>query len=141
MQVNIAKTKIMRFSCGEHNLADELFTFGDSTLEIVRSYQYFGVVLTSSSLICQMTTGMVEKGAQIVGAIIANMAPTNMKPWDTRLRLYNSIVIDFVLQCLSVWGINYDNLLERIQVNFFKELLSLPGNTLALIMLFVLKLA
>lgn len=46
--------------------------------------------------------------------------------WESRIRLYDSIILKVLLYCTPVWGLRYGQVLERVQVFFLKRLLLLP---------------
>lgn len=130
LEVNTSKTKIMCFRKGGFN-ADLGFTFryAGEPLEVVSDYNYLGVKFSQSSLFLGMTTSAVSRAKQSSGAVVGLMAAAKVNAWDTRVKLYESVVLATIAHCVSVWGLRYSDMLERIQVQYFKRILQLPWNT------------
>lgn len=49
--------------------------------------------------------------------------------WGPKILLYKSIVSTILLYCSEVWAPHYVEIVERVQLRFFKTLLRLPQNT------------
>lgn len=48
---------------------------------------------------------------------------------QTKINLFNSIILGTLLYGVSICGLWYDDLLERVQVGFLKEVPALPKTT------------
>lgn len=129
LEVNIPKTKIVCFRRSPRAARNMPFLYAGNVLEVAKSYNYLGVIFSSSSLFYEMTLNSVHRAAMSTGSVISLMARSKMISWESRMKLYESMVLNSVSHCISAWGLRYPTLLERGQVRFFKSLLHLPRCT------------
>lgn len=142
LTVNIGKTKIVVFRNGGgirgtkyEYLPDgsrELiggFLYDGKEVEIVSSYTYLGIPMSSSSLGLQAAFEAVEKARRAAGAILGILVRASADSWDSVLKLYQSILTSTLLYAVPAWGLRYCSLVETAQVRFFKKLLLIPQNT------------
>lgn len=129
LKVNISKSKIMCFRRGGYGRDQDVFWFNNLPLEVVNEYLYLGVLFSSSSLFLRNTHHVIEKTRVAIGSVMHILSATKTTSWHVRIKLYNSIVLNSFSHCSAIWALRYTNLLERVQVSFFKQLLCLPRNT------------
>lgn len=129
LTVNVNKTKIMCFSRGGFNKKTLRFIFNGEDIEVVNKFTYLGVTFASSSLFLEMSKNSNIKAKQAIGTVMATLSKSKAVTWETRAQLYNSIVLSILLYCVQVWGLRYSDVLERVQVFFYKRLLLLPRST------------
>lgn len=130
LEINTSKTKIMCFrKSGFATNKRYKFAFEDQAIEVVNNYTYLGCEISSSLLFLNMAKAAVTKSRQTIGATICLMSRAKFSEWDSRMKLFESVVVSSLHHCLPVWGLRYLDLLERTQVGFFKRLLLLPRNT------------
>lgn len=130
LEVNTSKTKVMCFRrAGFAESSRHAFWFGEQRLEVVSEYSYLGVTFSSSSLFRKNAVLAVEGAKVSVGAVMGLFAKANVTSWEARLTLFNTIVVNSLSYCAPVWAGRYADILERVQVGFFKRLLCLPRNT------------
>ncbi len=109
------------------------FYYGNFELELVNRYTYLGVEFSTSGLFFNMAKTAVIKANQNIGAVISLLGRSKTNSWSTRLQLYNSSILSALSFCLGIWGLRYVDMMQRVQVQFFKRLLGLPVNTPAYI--------
>lgn len=102
------------------------FNFGGEGIELVSSYQYLGVTFSTSSLFLEMSKKTVCKAKQSLNSIFSIMINSKMNSWPSRIKLFETVTLSAVSHCLSIWGLRYFELIERVQLDFFKRLLNLP---------------
>lgn len=130
LTVNLKKTKIMIFSRGGGSRGSEnVFQFKNERVEISKKYVYLGASFTSSSLFGSMSDDTALKGKQATGVVRGIIAKSKLTSWPTKMSLYNSLILSVLLNNAQIWGLRYIEVLERVQVNFFKKLFLLPPNT------------
>lgn len=131
LTVNVQKTKIMCFSRGgfRSSLDANSFYFEGSKVEVVNRFAYLGVTFTSSALFLEMARAATNKAKMATGASIGLMVRSKLDCWESRLTLYQSIVINSLTHCAAVWGLRYPDIIETAQTGFLKRLLSLTRST------------
>lgn len=130
LTVNVTKTKIVIFSRGGYSRNRNVnFYYANENIEIVNKFAYLGVTFSSSSLYLEMAKTAVTKAKQALGAIFDLMVKSKMQSWDARIKVYQSVIISSLAYSVGIWGLRYTEILERIQVSFFKQLLSLAKTT------------
>lgn len=129
LEVNVSKSKIVCFRRSPRVPDNLSFKFAGKKLEMVNSYNYLGVVFSSSSLFFEMSSSAVNKTAMCTGSVMSLMSRSKIISWNSRITLYESMVLNSISHCIGVWGLRYPALLERGQVRFFKNLLHLPRCT------------
>lgn len=130
MEVNIAKSKIVCFKSGGHNLPlCSIFKYGELKLDAVNEYTYLGVTFSSSSLFRKNTSVAVKKSKTATGSVMTLLTNSKTDNWSVRTTLFNTIIVNSLAYCAGVWSLRYCKELEIVQTAFFKRLLGLPRNT------------
>lgn len=96
---------------------------------MVGEYNYLGVLFSSSSLFPGMASRIVHRASVATGTVLSTMTHSRMSSWSARQALYNSIIVGSISHCLAAWALRYLDIIERVQVRFFKTLLHLPRST------------
>nr|CAI5858677.1 unnamed protein product [Callosobruchus analis] len=76
-----------------------------------------------------MADNSISKAKQAIGSVLSLLSQSKTTSWESRIKLFNSCVLNSISACLGVWGIRYTDNLEQIQISFFKRLLLLPKST------------
>lgn len=130
LKINTSKTRVLCFRRGGFAASKNCkFSYDGGAIEVVNKYTYLGCELSSSLLFLTMAKSAVTKSRQTIAATISLMSRAKVGEWDSRMKLFESVVVSSLHHCLPVWGLRYMDLLERTQVGFFKRLLLLPKNT------------
>lgn len=130
LQINTSKTKIVCFrKSGFAASKRSKFSYEGRDINVVNNCTYLGCEISSSSLFLNMAKSVVAKSRQTIGATISLMSRAKFSKWHSRVELFESVVVSSLHHCLPIWGLRYLDLLERVQVGFFKRLLLLPKNT------------
>lgn len=64
------------------------------------------------------------------GAILGTIYSLGMDTWSSYEKLFQSLAVSILLYGVQTWGINFLDSLEKVQLSFIKNLLSLSINTL-----------
>lgn len=142
LSVNTGKTKIVVFrnggcvrgavrirdSDGQQSMSAGFF-YGNQIIDVVSDYTYLGVVMASSSLGLRAALNAMDKARRASGVIISILASASADSWSTVLKLYQSMMIPTALYAAPVWALRYCDLIESVQVGFFKKILLLPRNS------------
>ncbi len=71
----------------------------------------------------------VSKAKQCSGAVMSLFFKSETTNWASKMMLYDSLVLGSLQHCMCVWAISYTDLVERVQVAFFKRLLGASRST------------
>lgn len=128
LKLNTNKTKVVHFrKAGRPRL--RTFVYNNVELEIVNSYVYLGVVISSSTLGLRAATSAISKTKVALGTTLSICSNAKIDFWPARVKLFDSIVSATLLYCAPMWGLLYVDLIEKIQMEFYKRLLNVPITT------------
>lgn len=97
-------------------------------LDAVNEIEYLGVLFSSSACFNSMSKSVVRRASQTTSSVISVMIRSRLDSWKDKVALYNSIVLGAMQYCCCIWALRYLDVIERVQVRFYKTLLSLPRN-------------
>lgn len=130
LEVNRDKTKVMCFQRGGNNLRyGSSFFYNSEPLEVVNKYYYLGIPLTSSGVLLEAAKHCVNKSKIAVNSALGLICRTKISSWEQRFLLFRSVVVSTLMYAAPLWGLNYPELAERVQVYFVKKMLSLTRTT------------
>ena len=103
--------------------------FGVDRIKIVNKYEYLGVIFESRGNVSQAASTIFAKAslASVSTRTLVNSAKLDLI--DTINKVVNSLVASITLHGCQVWAIRHLDVIDRLQVVFYKRLLSLPPNT------------
>lgn len=128
--VNGDKTKVMCFQKGGSIRGyTGSFFYNSAPLEIVNKYVYLGLPLTSSGMFLEAAKHCVSRSKIAVNTVLSLISQKKIYSWESYIRLFNSIVVGTLTYAVPVWGLNYPELAERVQIYFVKKILSLTKTT------------
>lgn len=128
LSINTSKTKIVPCRSGG-SAKESKFFYREEEIETVSTYTYLGVPFASSSLGLKAANSAVTKSKFATGSVTALLQRAKSDAWESKAKLYDSIVSATLLYGAHIWGLRYADVLERAQLNFFKKLLLLPRDT------------
>ena len=124
--INTSKTKIMVFKRGGRDKKVPNFYFGKELIEVVKSYEYLGVKFTNTALFDKAANKFYLKAKFAMSSCLSLIRKTKLLSWNRSTNLFCSLVSSVLLYNCEIWSVGYMDLLERIQVQFFKNLLPIP---------------
>ena len=122
LHINVNKTKILFFSRGKLR-RHHIFNFGNFILDTVEEYNYFGLVFNYNAKFKIAKSYLYQKGCRAMFALLKRSRNLPL-PIDIMLELFNVLVKPVVLYGAEVWGSEKCGILERLQLRFFKYVLS-----------------
>lgn len=132
LTVNIKKTKIVIFHKGRNSGFKRFksFEFGCNRIEVVKRYEYLGVLFDNSGSFAPNTSKFVSAANSAAGAILNTIFQTGADSWSVYSRLFNSLFLSTFQYAIQIWGHDQFDEIEKVQVSFLKNLLLLPRCTL-----------
>jgi exonuclease III len=129
LHINITKTKIVIFQRGGQRSSPQVFKYGESNIEIVKEYQYLGVIFSNSCVFRKAAEFAKRKGLKAVGSMWKLFCQGRINRWETQKLLFNSLVTSTVLYSGHVWAWQYSDILEKVQSRFIRRLFHLGFKT------------
>lgn len=129
LNINTAKTKIMKFRKGGPLRKTDVVKYGHLEIEFVNSYEYLGVTLQTTLTWTKHFENKRKKTAHTIGALdyLAKLTLTtaekvfNIKIWPALTYAIRAIIPTINTQHLIT--------LDKIKAQFYKKTLGLPKNT------------
>uniref|UniRef100_A0A6P7H5Q2 Uncharacterized protein LOC114347357 n=1 Tax=Diabrotica virgifera virgifera TaxID=50390 RepID=A0A6P7H5Q2_DIAVI len=85
---------------GGHFSKERGFLLNGQKLESVNKFNYLGVTFSSSSLFREMAVTTIARAKQSIGAVMNLLSNAIVNSWETRITLYNSIILNCLSQCI-----------------------------------------
>ena len=127
LKVNIDKTKIVCFKNGRlpQNLQ---FTYSNSEIEIVKEFNYLGLLLTKTGNFKRAITTLADKGTKAMYEILKRGKFHNLSI-SCQLDLFDKVVKPILLYGCELWGLSNYDIIERVHLKYCKLLLNLKSST------------
>lgn len=101
IQVNVKKTKVMKF-VGNGHACKDVFTLSGSPLENCQTYKYLGVVISSSGSFTRAQVNAANKAKKALFKIRSCLRNIGCNP-KIGLKLFDQLVSPILLYCSEVW--------------------------------------
>ena len=128
LKVNILKTKmIVEFGRGRtpKNLR---FIFEHNEIEITDVYKYLSIYLGRSGSFVVAKKHISEQANKALFSLLKKIRSLNL-PYDIQIYMFNKMIKPILKYGCEVWGMGNFDVLERIQLNFFKYIFTLKKST------------
>ncbi|CAL8070297.1 unnamed protein product [Orchesella dallaii] len=130
LTVNVTKTKVLIFNhCHKNTPYNCQFKFDNNTVEIVEEFTYLGVTFCSCGKFHKHMAEVKLKCSSVIGSIISVILRSRTQSWTTAMKLLEALLLSIPLYAVEVWGLQFIEEIEKIQLNFIKRLLTLPQYT------------
>jgi hypothetical protein len=127
LKINTDKTKIMIFSKGRFRY-DKIFKIGNTELEIVDEYKYLGLYLSKSGSFYRTKQHIAEQGNKAMFTLLRKINKLSL-PYDLQIELFDKTVKPILLYGSEIWGFGNLDILEKVQLKFFKYIFKLKKST------------
>ena len=127
LTINTSKTKVMIFSKGRlpRNLK---FYFKTEEIEIVNEYKYLGILLAHSGSFLNAKKFIVDQANSALFSLQRKIRNLNL-PIDMQIDLFDKMITPILLYGCEIWGFGSLDLIERVQLKFYKQILHLKKST------------
>lgn len=127
LTVNTEKTKIVIFGQGRRK-SNLNFMFNRKEIEVLKEYKYLGVLLGQSGSFQISKKYIAEQGNKAMFSLLRKIKNLSL-PFDIQIDLFNKIVKPVLLYGCEVWGFGNLDILERVQLKFYKYIFNLKSST------------
>ena len=124
MKVNLDKTKVMVFRKGGFLSKDEKWFYRNIPLEVVNSYVYLGVNVTTKLSFVSSTNSLVTKSKKALYQIMYSLKSINCHDFDVFIKLFDAKVKPILLYASEVWGMKDIIEVERVHLLALKRFLN-----------------
>ena len=127
LTVNTSKTKVMIFSKGRLP-KNVRFHFKNEEIEIVNEYKYLGIFLARSGSFLNAKKHIVNQANNALFSLQRKIRNLNL-PIDMQIDLFNKMIKPILLYGCEIWGFGNLDIIERVQLKFYKQILYLKKST------------
>lgn len=128
LDINYRKTKVTIFSIGKIEVEDYAFQFKGDSIEVVDSYKYLGVTMSSNGGFRTCQDQLCQRGKRAMYSLIAMCRKFDL-PIDLQLDLFDAMVMPIIMYGCEIWGYKIIKDVENIQVTFLKNVLGVRKTT------------
>lgn len=128
LSVNIDKMKIVVFRKGNILNRNEKWTFAGEEIEIVHSFNYLGIVLSSGGAFIKATNTLAGKALKAMNSLLAITRPLKV-PTNIMFNLFDSFVLSILNYGCEIWGFYHAENIERVHRKFCKWFLNVKMST------------
>ena len=121
--VNVNKTKVLIISQGRPR-GKLHFYYDGMELEIVKEYKYLGIYISHSGTFQTAKKYLAEQANKALFSMIKKCHNLNL-PFDIQIDLFNKTIKPILLYGCEVWGFGNCNVIEQIQLKFYKYIFNL----------------
>lgn len=131
LSVNTSKTEVMicRRSGRIHNNEKCAFLYKSQQLKVVTNYKYLGSIVSGNTKSQQAADDAVTKAQSAIGTVNSLLARSKSDAWQTKIKLFDSIISPSLLYAAQVWGLDHLEDIKKVQNRFLKQIFLLPQNT------------
>ena len=104
------------------------FYFKGTEVEIVSEYKYLGIFLARSGSFLKAKKQIAEQANIAVFSLLRKIRHLNL-PIDMQIDLFNKMIKPILLYGCEIWGFGIIDIIERVQLKFFKHILHLKKST------------
>jgi hypothetical protein len=104
MTINADKTSVMIFQNNNSPLGNINFTFGNTQLEIVKSYKYLGLELNEHHNWNKTVEKLAQSAGRALGVVLAKSKAFGGFDYDTYKKVYDTTVRPILEYSSELWG-------------------------------------
>lgn len=129
LELNPKKTKIIQFSrFGRKKKLGEFIWQGEQ-IECVSSYEYLGVIFSSSGRFRLAADAANRKARAALSQTYEVLVKSRNPTWEGAQKIFEATIVSTLLYGSEIWGLRYLENIERTNVDFLKRYFRWPRNT------------
>jgi hypothetical protein len=133
LSVNLDKTNIVVFRKGGFLSQTEHWTYGGEQIQVVNSYKYLGLSLSTRLSTVQAVADFIPKAKRKIVCILNALTKINCFDWTVFCKIFDSQVRSGLMYASEIWGMYGVEALERVQLFAIKRFFKLSRRTSSLI--------
>ena len=128
LTVNIAKTKIMVFRNGGFVKDEEIWYYDGNAIDIVDEFCYLGVLLNFNGKFVKAQKHLAEQSRKAVFGLKSKVSSLYLNVF-TYLNLFDTYISSILCYGCEIWGFHKAPNIEKIQLDFCKNILGVKQCT------------
>lgn len=128
LTVNTSKTKIIIFNSRGKPKPTLKFSLNGHGIDIINEYKYLGIYFSQSGTFAPAKKHISEQANKAVFALLKNIKRLSL-PYDIQIDLFEKTIKPILLYGCEIWGIGNNDIIERVQLNYFKQIFGLKKST------------
>ena len=129
MKIDLDKTKFVVFRNGGIVKQTEKWTYCGDTIDIVPFYKYLGVYFTPKLLWSKTQEMLALQGIKSVACIFRFQRKFGHLNSVDMFKVFDAMVKPILCYCSEIWGYQYVEKIEKVQIKFCKQYCNLSQNT------------
>ena len=129
LQINMSKSKIVVFKRGGILKRNEKWHLGGERIEVVKSYNYLGLLMSNSGSFSGMYNKLANQGLRAFYSLKRSLQQFGDIPVKTSIKVFDSKVLPILNFGCEIWGLNEANCIEQVHHLFCKHVLKVPLNS------------
>ena len=127
LSVNVDKTKSVIFSKQKCRTKHEFLLCGE-IVEIVDNFSYLGIIFNYNGKFTLAKRKLCDQAQKALFALYGKIRNICI-PVDLQLKLFESLIEPILLYACEIWGFENSEIIEKIQLRFLKNILSVRSST------------
>jgi hypothetical protein len=127
--VSMEKSKIMVFRKGGYLGAKEKWKYEGHKLEVVNSYKYLGLSFSTRHSFTCAIEDMSLRGKKSAMEIVSTLRRIGCNSYDVFFKLFDSQVVPTLLYGAEIWGSQWFDQIERVQLFACKRFMHVVNKT------------
>lgn len=129
LTVNTAKTKVLVFARSNRLSHDDHWFYGDQRIDVVNKFCYLGLVFSTSGNFRIAQHTLAEQARKAIFSLKNQTKQFyDLKP-ELMCMLFDRVIVPILLYGSEIWGLNNVDEIERVHVQFCKQILHLRLST------------
>jgi hypothetical protein len=127
LTVNVDKTKIVIFRKGRRR-RHTIFNLGNENIEILEEYKYPGIYFTRTGSFIKTKKYLAEQANKALFSLLRKINQLSLH-FDIQIDLFEKTIKPVLLYGSEIWGFGNFDILERVQLKFYKYIFGLKKST------------
>lgn len=127
LTVNVDKTKIIIFSKGRIS-QNRIFKLGTENIETINEYKYLGIYFSRTGSFTKTKKYLAEQANKAMFSLLRKINNLSL-PYDIQIDLFEKTIKPILLYGCEIWGFGNIDILERVQLKFYKYIFGLKKST------------
>ena len=129
MKVNLGKTQVVVFRNGGPLRSYENWTYNQQPLKVVSVYKYMGLLFSHTLSWGKAHLKLTAQAKKSILAIKTHQKKFGKFSHAEYFKLFDSMVKPILLYGGEIWGVDYIEAVERVQIQFCKDFLGVRSST------------
>jgi hypothetical protein len=127
LDINVSKTKIVIFSRGKVDNIP-VFIYKEAPVEVVDSYNYLGIIFNYNGKPQKAVKRLFDQASKAMFGLLRKARKLSL-PIDVQIELFDKLVAPIMLYGSESWGTQCLDIVNKLQVRFYKLVLGIRVST------------